>query len=187
MSGKDREGNPRNSTSESTRRVESLGESGGDLRQAHVVKEGPSDTKYQYIWRKDVVLVTGFTSAYGETTSECDLNPDLPELKLPLSKGAEWSYDSSCEFVGPTGPVKLRLAGKTKIVDVARVTIGGVAVDTYVSESANNVTYSTTQGTQTTTFNDKSHFSPQHGLQVKTSSTGENFTREIELLSLTPS
>ncbi len=127
---------------------------------------GADDSEYQVSW-----TVGGMTIQSMNFGFECNWEPDLVQIELPLSQGKSWNVDSSCsetfEEEGQQETITFRYQGYAEAVRQESVTIGGVPVDTFVIEREYTITTSfgpesgKEEGTET------EWFSPERRMTVK--------------------
>jgi hypothetical protein len=92
-------------------------------------------------WGSDSLLLAKIKSKqFDGTTVECELKPPAIVIQLPLSEGATWSSESSCN--GETASENVRVL-RTEQVDV-----GGTTVDTFVIRSVSKSGGTTTTATR---------------------------------------
>lgn len=162
---------------EATTTVEDKGSTDAGASQVLSHRGGEIDSSSDVTWRKDGLILLRSSFSFGQTTGECDWDPDFLQLKLPLSKGVAWQATSSCMVTGfgPT-PVSLKRTLDAKVVDLRRVRIAGEAVDVWVLESTDHIEIAGRVMRQSGTTS----LSPRHGIVVSSSGTASTDGRSSE-------
>lgn len=156
------------SENEATTTVEDKGTTDAGRNQVLSQRGGGIDSSSDAVWRNDGLILLRSSFSFGQTTGECDWDPDFLQLELPLAKGAAWQTKSSCMVTGfgPT-PLLLERTLDAKVVDLRRVRVAGTAVDVWVLESTDHIEIAGRVMRQSGTTS----FSPRHGIVVSSSGT----------------
>ncbi|HVE75566.1 MAG TPA: hypothetical protein VND22_02235 [Actinomycetota bacterium] len=127
---------------------------------------GADDSEYEVSWTVGGMKIQSMNFGF-----ECNWEPDVVQIELPLSQGKSWNADSSCsetfEEEGQQETIAFRYQGSAQVVRKESVTIGGVPVDTFVIERKYTITTSfgpesgKEEGTET------EWFSPERRMTVK--------------------
>jgi len=161
-----------------TTRYEDKGKGPNGQNLVVTMKDMGLDSTSDVIWGSSDVKVTKTQLQFGTQSVTCDWEPDHVELKMPLSKGLQWTSTSSC-MVG-TATVK-RTASAT-VVDARRVRVAGEEIAVWVLEGTEKVEVNgqVQEGKGTTWF------SGERGLIVRSVAESSQGTRETEVTSLQP-
>jgi len=124
-------------------------------------------------------------------SAPCDFDPDLQELKFPLTVGQSWSSASSCQ----SGDRKKERSISAKVTATDTLTVGGEQVPVVVIERVVKEVVPLEIGPYTATSTITEFFSPVLGLLVRSTSTmeqdvaGKKGTRQfrMDLQSTRPS
>jgi len=155
--------------------------------------EAETDFSSEVAWRSDGKYILESTFGQPPQGFRCDWNPDVLEYKLPLAQGTSWRAAQSCTAAqGFT----IEFDSASRVTGAERVRVAGQDVDTWVIRSEGTLTFRTPQGSSTQNLTSDNHFSPEHGLSVKSTETVEgpdpstgddvNETSTREILNLTP-
>lgn len=164
----------------------------GPGRQEEISEQ--EDIRNDILWRDDAKLVEKTTFGDPPNGFECDWEPDIRELVLPLREGASWEVSATCEVATD---VTFEIEADTRVLGTAVVPVGGQDVATWRLESQGTVRFTSPQGSFEQEVASDDHFAPEHGLYVRSvektegddpqtgQPTSETTTRE--LVSLEPS
>ncbi|MGI8792681.1 MAG: hypothetical protein ACR2H3_05830 [Acidimicrobiales bacterium] len=184
----------------STLKVEAKAGGPGETRQFQTIKGESNELKNEVVFKADgLFLAASSGSSGGGLAGDCDWEPDLLVLKLPLSVGSSWSADSGCSGQSPYGPYTLKAHFEGTVTGTARVTVGGQGVDVWLIDGKQRIDITATyqaqefQAVQEATT--KTSYAPKQGLTVKEESTststspqGSRTQKTVrQLKSLTPS
>lgn len=175
-------------------KIEDLEVSASQVRQSMTLDAKGGSGRQEVVWRSDGNYLMKEGGKSGETEVECDWEPDILNRKLPLAKGAEWSYDTTCTFTIQGVNGNRHRTGKARVTDRRRVDVAGQSVDAFVIDQTFTETASFGEFTANTESSSTDYFSAEHGLSVKsvgkTKTTVAAQTREssieVELLTLNP-
>lgn len=164
----------------------------GPGRQGEISEQ--EDIRNDILWRDDAKLVEKTTFGDPPNGFECDWEPDIRELVLPLREGASWEVSGTCE-VGTD--VTFAVEADTRVVGTAVVPVGGQDVATWRLESQGTIRFTSPQGSFEQEVASDDRFAPEHGLYVRSVETTEgddpqtgeptSETTTRELVSLEPS
>lgn len=164
-------------SSEATQTVEAMsGAPAGETRQAQTTKTKQGDVRNQVRWAADAVYLESTSgSGGGGPGGDCDWNPDVVLLQLPLAKGKGWVSESSCSGQSAYGPYTLKARFESSVTGTARRTVGGEAVDVWVVQTKRHIEitaqyqgqqFNVTEDGTSTTF-----FAPRQGMTVREESS----------------
>ncbi|MEX0875758.1 MAG: hypothetical protein WD646_00805 [Actinomycetota bacterium] len=152
-------------------------------------REGQGDIVTDVNWKATGKYIAKLT--FGNI--ECNFEPDILEIKLPLAAGSAWDIDGDCD-IAPG--VSMEFSGTSRVTGTERLSIGGTLVDTWKLRSSARITVNAGGDTSEQHITSDDHFAPAAGLYVRstTKTTGSDpFTGEPsdsttveELESLTP-
>lgn len=134
----------------------------GSGRQEEETDDGTAEVQ----WRDEGKYI--LTAEFGGF--ECDFEPDILEIKLPLKKGSSWSFDGKCE---PFQGIVVKFKGSSKVTGTEKRTVGDTRVETWVIESKGEVSTDTPQGSFDMKITGSERFDPEHGLFVYSKGTAE--------------
>lgn len=165
------------SENEARTTVENKGTTDAGTNQVLSQRGGEIDSSSDAVWRSDGLILLRSSFSFGQTTGECDWDPDFLQLKLPLAKGVAWQMKSSCMVTGfGPSPLLLERTLDAKVVDLRRVRVAGTAVDVWVLESTDHIEIAGRVIRQTGTAS----FSPRHGVVVSSSGTATTDGRSVD-------
>jgi len=184
--------------SEHVAKVEAGQDSQGVTRRVTTRQDEQATLKTTEAWAADGVRQERIVISSGGFDIDCDWQPDVLVYAQPLSVGAKWVVDSSCQTTtqGPSGPVSLREQGERRVTGRATTSVGGTQIVVWVIETNGKLTVSSGVSVlRTDDVTAVSHFEPTRGLEVydKVTTVSSGFggggttTAERRLLSLSPS
>lgn len=159
--------------SESTHLVEAGDPAGGgETRQVHTRKGKDGELKNQVLWKADGLYLEKTSGSGGQGVSgDCDWNPDILVVKIPLAKDTRWVSESGCSGTSPYGPYTLKARFESVVSGTARITVGGQGVDVWVIDTTQRIDitaqYQGQQFTATQEGTSKNFYAPKHGLSVR--------------------
>lgn len=166
------------STSEGTMTVEAKAGSADETRQTQTLKGEQGSLKNEVFWRADGVYLASSAGSNGGIGGECNWEPDLLTLRLPVAKGTSWTADSACSGTSPYGPYSLKAHFEGTVRGTARVAVGDQHVDVWVIDGKQHVEINSTyQGQPIKLVQDSTStafFAPTRGLVVREESTAES-------------
>lgn len=143
---------------------------------------GEFDTSWNssgWVWQR----LSG--SGSGQSVS-CDFTPPLLFVPQPMAVGVKWTYDSTCTLTFGAESVKLRFQGSGMVSGVERVKVGSTEVDTWVIQREMTTEYSYNNKPNSSKSSSTEHWSPAHGLNVRSKGSQDGTTYERSLVSLNP-
>lgn len=148
------------------------GAAAGETRQAHTFKGKDGEMRNAVVWRADGLYLDKTSGSSGEGMGgDCDWDPDVLVLKLPLAVGSGWVSDSSCSGESPYGPYTVKAHFESAVTGTARMAVGAQEVDVWVIETKQHLDISAEyQGQQFNITQDstsKRFFAPEHGISVR--------------------
>lgn len=154
---------------ETSTSITDRGTAGGETRQLVSMRGSGIDVDSEVAWRKDGVHVLSSEFQFGQNRGQCDWQPDMLQLKLPLSVGTTWESTGTCNATGfgPTPvPIKRTITGR--VVELRRIRIAGQVVDVWAIDGTEHIEFAgnVIDAAGTTLF------SPKHGLAVSSKGTG---------------
>ena len=158
-------------TSEHDAKVEAGQDSPGVTRRVTTRKDESSTLKTTEAWAANGVnqeRIHISTSSGGQNAEfDCDWQPDVLVYAQPLSVGAKWTVDSSCETTAGGQPVKLREQGERRVTGRATTTVGGTQVNVWIIETSGKLTVTSGASVlRTDEVEAVSHFEPTRGVEV---------------------
>jgi hypothetical protein len=141
-------------------------------------------------WSNDGVRATSSRISGQGATIDCNWQPPLLELALPLSVGKTWQYDSTCTATVSGTQITIHRVGTSKVTGKALDKIGDTNVATWVIETTGTTTVRSAFYNEDTKETVTSHYASARGLTTKENGTtetgGRKVTYELTLQSLTP-
>jgi hypothetical protein len=185
-------------SSDTTVKVADDGHAADGVQQVITQNEGSGSISNHVTWRSDgeLLRVTDFNSP--QSSSACDWQPDIVQVRLPLAVGVSWDVDSSCQTVFAGTPTTAREAFHATVVRYEQLVVGGKAVDCWVISRSDKTTLTSAQYTVEQQGTSTVWWAPSAGLDVRTetkgtttaTSKGQNHTSDTtiteQLASLSP-
>jgi hypothetical protein len=165
-----------------------------ELRQKVFFTTDEGGGEREEVWQAGGMMVLSESLETRGQKFQCDWEPDILELKLPLKVGQEWNTDSSCTMQGQGVTAQRHRTAKVRVTEIGSSQVAGQTVEVYVINETMTETFgfgtsSSTIETETTT-----QFASKLGLGVRVSQKGKSTfgtrtfeaTSDYELLNLRP-
>jgi hypothetical protein len=158
---------------ELTATVEDRGADGPVVKQLITLETQEGTIANDFEWRPDGAYATRSKLTFGSVTADCDWNPDLLQVRLPLRKGVEYTADSSCATSVFGQPATIKATSRAKVMDAKRVEVPAGTFDVWVIEGSSTLTFTSPQATITQEETSTTWYAPGIGSTVRESGTAK--------------